>query len=124
MPEHIIKAHNLLDINTAITQIHFPENFARFKQARHRFVFEELFSMQLALLVLRNEYNSDKKGIQFSKDIKMSDIIWDLPFKLTRAQLKVLEEIDNDMENQKSMNRLLQGDVGSRKNHCKYNCSI
>lgn len=54
----------------------------------------------------------------------MSDVINKLPFNLTKAQLKVLEEIDQDMENEKSMNRLLQGDVGSRKNHCSNYCSI
>ncbi len=48
----------------------------------------------------------------------MSDVINNLPFKLTKAQLRVLEEIDNDMESKKPMNRLLQGDVGSRKNNC------
>lgn len=48
----------------------------------------------------------------------MSDVINNLPFKLTKAQLKVLEEIDHDMEDGKPMNRLLQGDVGSRKNNC------
>ena len=47
----------------------------------------------------------------------MSDVIYNLPFNLTKAQLKVLEEIDCDMENQKPMNRLLQGDVGSRKDY-------
>ena len=45
----------------------------------------------------------------------MSDVINNLPFKLTKAQLRVLEEIDNNMESEKSMNRLLQGDVGSGK---------
>jgi len=50
----------------------------------------------------------------------MSDVINDLDFKLTKAQLRVLEEIDLDMEKEKSMNRLLQGDVGSRKNYSCY----
>ena len=71
-----------------------------------------------------NRYVGEEKGIAFSKDIKMSDVINNLPFKLTKAQLKVLEEIDEDMENNKPMNRLLQGDVGSRKNNCKYYCGI
>ena len=48
----------------------------------------------------------------------MSDVINNLPFKLTKAQLRVLEEIDFDMEQEKPMNRLLQGDVGSRKDDC------
>ena len=52
--------------------------------------------------------------MEFSKDIKMSEIINTLPYKLTKAQENVLEEIENDMENVKPMNRLLQGDVGSR----------
>ena len=56
-----------------------------------------------------------KNGIAFSKDVKMSDVINELKFSLTRAQLKVLQEIDKDMENNKSMNRLIQGDVGSGK---------
>ena len=58
---------------------------------------------------------TDKKGIIFDKDIKMSDVINTLPFNLTKAQLKVLQEIDENMESEKSMNRLLQGDVGSGK---------
>ena len=71
--------------------------------------------MQLALLELKNSYMSEEKGIKFSKDAHMSDIINKLPFKLTNAQRRVLEEIDNDMESDKPMNRLLQGDVGSGK---------
>ena len=71
--------------------------------------------MQLALLNLKSNWKKEQKGIKYSKEIKMSDVINDLPFKLTKAQLKVLEEIDNDMESEKSMNRLLQGDVGSGK---------
>ena len=87
-------------------------------------MFEELLSMQLALISLKNKYTKEEKGIAFSKEVKMSDVINILPFKLTKAQLRVLEEIDNDMEKEKPMNRLLQGDVGSRKNNSCTNCSI
>ena len=70
--------------------------------------------MQLTLLELKGK-NEEHTGISFDKNVKMSDVINSLPFKLTKAQLKVLEEIDNDMEKNKQMNRLLQGDVGSGK---------
>lgn len=115
MPEYFIKQYNLCDINTAIKQIHFPDNFENFKLARKRLVFEELLSMQLALLSLKSKYDVQKQGIAFDKNAKMSDIINQLPFSLTKAQLRVLEEIDRDMESTKPMNRLLQGDVGSGK---------
>ena len=71
--------------------------------------------MQLALLNLKDKYTNKEKGIAFDKNVKMSEIINTLPFKLTNAQTRVLEEIEKDMENEKSMNRLLQGDVGSGK---------
>ncbi len=115
LPEYIINKYNLENINTAIKQIHFPDNFLEFNRARRRLVFEELFSMQLALLKLKNKYDVNKQGICFDKNIKMSDVINDLPYSLTRAQEKVLEEINSDMESSKPMNRLLQGDVGSGK---------
>ena len=115
IPEYIKKEYNLLGINEAINKIHFPENFDEFEKARKRLVFEELLGMQLALLNLKNKYEADTNGIQFDKNVKMSDVINVLPFKLTKAQLRVLEEIDKDMESNKNMNRLLQGDVGSGK---------
>ena len=115
MPKYFLDKYHLCDLNTATEQIHFPDNFEKFHIARRRLVFEELLSMQLALLELKNQYNVEKEGIAFSNDAKMSDIINQLPFSLTKAQLRVLEEIDRDMENTKPMNRLLQGDVGSGK---------
>ena len=115
LPKYILDKYKLLGTNEAIKKIHFPENFDEFEKARKRLVFEELLGMQLALLNLKNAYESDNNGIQFSKDVKMSDVINTLPFKLTKAQLRVLEEIDKDMESDKNMNRLLQGDVGSGK---------
>ena len=124
LPDYIMKEYKLEDVNTAINQIHFPKDFTEFEKARKRLVFEELLSMQLALISLKNRYTKEEKGISFSKDVKISTVINDLPFRLTKAQLKVLEEIDNDMENEKAMNRLLQGDVGSRKNCCCKVCSL
>lgn len=115
LPDYIMKENNLLDINSAIKKIHFPENFEDFSKARKRLVYEELIDMQMLLLSLKNKYSKKEEGIQFNKDAKMSDVIDELPFKLTKAQLRVLEEIDKDMESDKVMNRLLQGDVGSGK---------
>lgn len=115
LPEYILKENQLQNINDATKCIHFPNEFKDFNIARKRLVFEELLSVQLALLMLKNKYKIDKDGIKFSKDAKMSEVINTLPFNLTKAQLRVLEEIDRDMEADKNMNRLLQGDVGSGK---------
>lgn len=115
LPEYIKEQYNLEEINEATKHIHFPEEFRDFNIARNRLVFEELLSVQLALLQLKNNNINEQKGIQFDKNVLISDVINTLPFKLTKAQLRVLEEIESDMESKKSMNRLLQGDVGSGK---------
>ena len=115
LPEYLIKEYNLMNINTATNEIHFPKDFQNFNRARKRLVFDELLSMQLGLLALKYENNEQVKGIKYDKNVQMSDVINNLPFKLTNAQLRVLEDINKDMENEKPMNRLLQGDVGSGK---------
>ena len=115
LPKYLVEKYKMLDSNTAIRKIHFPENMEDIEKARNRLVFEEFLIFELALLSLRNQNNTDIKGIKYSKDVHMSDVINSLPFRLTKAQLRVLEEIDKDMESEKSMNRLLQGDVGSGK---------
>ena len=115
LPQYILNEYKLEEINKAIETVHFPKEFADFEIARKRFVFEELLLTQLALLQLKNSNLKDHKGISFSKDAHMSDVINSFPFNLTKAQLRVLEEIDKNMEQDKSMNRLLQGDVGSGK---------
>ena len=114
LPEYLLKEYNLAGIKNSLKEIHFPSSKNNRLEARKRLVFEELLTMQLTLLELKGK--SEKNiGISFDKNVKMSDVINSLPFKLTKAQLKVLEEIDNDMEQIKPMNRLLQGDVGSGK---------
>ena len=115
LPQYLLDEYKLENINDATKHIHFPDEFKDFNIARNRLVFEELLSVQLALLELKNSHMNEEKGIKFSKEAKMSDVINTLPFNLTKAQLRVLEEIDQNMESEKSMNRLLQGDVGSGK---------
>lgn len=115
IPEYIIEKYNLMDFNKSTHEIHFPSSFEDFKLARKRLVFDELLGMQLGLLKLKGENIKEVKGIKYDNKIKMSDVINDLPFRLTNAQLRVLEDIDSDMESDKPMNRLLQGDVGSGK---------
>lgn len=115
IPEYLLKKYSLVSLNEAIKQIHFPDTFESFHKARRRLVFDELLSMQLGLLKLKSDNNIESKGNSCDANVRMSDVINDLPFKLTGAQLRVLEEIDNDLESHKAMNRLLQGDVGSGK---------
>ena len=115
LPEYILEEYKLMKLKNAMQSIHFPKELKDFGEARNRLVFEELLTMQLLLLNLKNKYKNTEKGIKFDSKVKMSDVINDLPFKLTKAQTRVLEEIDSDMESDKAMNRLLQGDVGSGK---------
>ena len=115
LPEYIMKQYNLVGINEAIKNIHFPQSNQDFQRARDRLVFEELLVLQLALLNLKENYVNQGKGIQFDKNVHVEDVIKTLPFELTNAQKRVIEEIDKNAESDKPMNRLLQGDVGSGK---------
>ena len=115
LPEYILDRYKLLEINEAYKNIHFPSSNSDFVRAKSRLVFEELLGLQLALLKLKEGQKFDEKGIKFDSNINMQDVINVLPFKLTNAQLRVLKEINEDMEKETPMNRLLQGDVGSGK---------
>ena len=115
MTSYILDKYKLMDINNSYKQIHFPKDFSEFEKARYRLVFEELFTMQLALLCLKNKNDTKIQGITFSDKVKTDEMITQLPFNLTKAQLRSLEEIELDMEKSRPMNRLLQGDVGSGK---------
>ena len=115
LPDYILEKYKLLDINNAYKSIHFPASNTDFIKAKNRLVFEELLGLQLALFRLKEGQKFDEKGIKFDSNVKMQDVIETLPFNLTNAQKRVLDEIDKDMEKEIAMNRLLQGDVGSGK---------
>jgi len=114
LPYYIMRGNDLIGLKEAILKIHFPENFEEFEKARKRLAFEELLFMQIGLLNLKNQYTLET-GIAFDENVDLEDVINDLPFKLTKAQLRVLEEIEINMESNRTMNRLVQGDVGAGK---------
>jgi len=115
LPQYIRSKYKLSEVNYSIYNIHFPKSEEDFKMARYRLVFEEFLLLQLGLLNIKNSLENSKQGIRFRKVAEMQSFIESLPFKLTDAQMKVFHEIENDMESEKVMNRLVQGDVGSGK---------
>ncbi len=114
LPLSIRKEYNLCERAFAIENIHFPKDNNSFFMARKRLVFEELFLLQMRLLQLKQNIKSKECSVFFN-DFDISKILKKFPFKLTKAQEKVLNEIKNDLKSNKIMNRLIQGDVGSGK---------
>jgi ATP-dependent DNA helicase RecG len=115
LPQYLISKHNLMNVHEALINIHFPNSMEIMKRARVRLAYEELLTLQLGLLNIKNKTINNSDGINFPYKEDVYKFIEDLPFKLTKAQKKVLKEIFDDMESNKQMNRLVQGDVGSGK---------
>ncbi len=114
LPKGIIDKYKLCSIDYAIRNIHSPSNKESFKIALYRIIFEEFLILQLGLFMFKNGV-TEVEGIKFEENEKLKDIISSLPFKLTKAQNRALNEIIEDMKSPKVMNRLVQGDVGSGK---------
>lgn len=115
MPEKILKKNKLCNINYALKNIHFPSSQRALRVSKYRLIFEELFFLQMALLLLKSKNISCEAGIKYSVLKEFNSLLENLPFKLTKAQTRVLNEIIDDMKANKVMNRLIQGDVGSGK---------
>lgn len=115
LPEYIIKDANLIDLSTALKEIHFPENHTSLKNARVRLAFDEIFLLQLG--VLRQKFDWTKQtGRKYIIDEDwLTERINLLPYQLTSAQNKALADLKHDLSTGGPMNRLLQGDVGSGK---------
>lgn len=111
----IRKKYRLVAIKEALENIHFPKDKEYLHQARRRLIFEELLLLQMGLFMIKNKTYVEKDGIEFPSCDDLSNFVGNLPFSLTNAQNKVVGEIQNDMDKNKQMNRLVQGDVGSGK---------
>lgn len=115
LPAWLRQAYHLAEQNFAIENIHFPKTEQGFYDARRRLVFEELFLLQTALYRLKQTLEESGEGIPFGQREALAEGEGLLPFALTAAQKRVLGEMEADMTSGKSMNRLVQGDVGSGK---------
>lgn len=117
LPEFLLKKYNIMEKREALRQIHFPDSKEKLDIARFSLVFEEFFLIQLKLALLREENNKNLASIplEIKKDGLVMNFINSLPFKLTDAQQRAVNEILKDLNSTKPMQRLLQGDVGSGK---------
>lgn len=116
LPQVLMDKYQLLSRRQAVRAMHFPKDLKEYKQALRRVKFEELLFFQLQLQVLKEENRSVGQGIVLDWDEKkLKALQASLPFALTEAQERSLNEILADMRSPYHMNRLLQGDVGSGK---------
>jgi ATP-dependent DNA helicase RecG len=117
VPQAVLQQYGLMPLKAALRQIHFPETRELATAARERLVFDELFYVQLRLSLIRQQYKRTVKGLNlvyhaggYAEQLKQA-----LPFALTGAQQRVLDEISKDIASDEPMYRMLQGDVGSGK---------
>ncbi|PAE21352.1 ATP-dependent DNA helicase RecG [Bacillus sp. 7504-2] len=116
LPQHLLAKYRLPSRKESIKMIHFPSDDDDIKQARRRIVYEEFLYFQLKMQALRKFEREQSQGVMQSYDLKkLKGFLHSLPFPLTNAQKRVVNEILADMKSPYRMSRLLQGDVGSGK---------
>lgn len=116
LPEPLIRKYGLVNLNTALRQIHFPDTLKDSHQARNRLAFDELLVIHLSVLNKKALWQSRSSAVKISPaKQKIEKFIAGLPFCLTDSQIRSLQEILADLQESIPMNRLLEGDVGSGK---------
>jgi len=116
IPRYLLDKYDFLNKKTALNIVHNPPNFEKLKEASMRLKYEELFEFMFKINYLRLEKEKSDLGITRDGDKKsLEKIIKSLSYELTSDQQKVLDEIIEDLDSNKRMNRIIQGDVGSGK---------
>ncbi len=116
VPEVVLAELGLMERDTAIGGIHFPETLDQVAASRRRLAFDELFRLEVALAAQQRHRRETSKGIVHDAGRTLARHFVDhLPFRLTSAQVRALEEIEIDLASADPMHRLLQGEVGSGK---------
>lgn len=115
LPVDIRKQYTLCEYNYAVKQIHFPDSFDTLIDARKRLVFDEFFLFILGMQYQKEQKKRESNEFSFQKPDIISDCIKKLPYELTGAQKRALDDVIYDMLSPYVMQRLIQGDVGSGK---------
>ncbi len=115
LPEGIRRKGELIGLTEALNQAHFPDNEERLRTARERLAFDEIFLIQLGVLGQKLAWQSNQAEIFETPVDWINDQVGRLPYTLTNAQNRVIQEIRADLQSGRPMDRLLQGDVGSGK---------
>ncbi|EKD87986.1 MAG: hypothetical protein ACD_35C00105G0001, partial [uncultured bacterium] len=115
LPDTILTKAGIVDLNSALTQIHYPKSHESLRSAQRRLAFDEIFLLQLGVLQQKKSWVTQTAEIFKLKSEEINKLIEGLPFQLTGAQQKTFTEVQKDLASGSPMNRLLQGDVGSGK---------
>ncbi|PPS44753.1 ATP-dependent DNA helicase RecG [Chroococcidiopsis sp. TS-821] len=116
LPFRLRDKYGLMELKAAIANIHFPADSTSLEVARRRLVFDEFFYLQLGLLQRQHKARQIQNGAVLTRTGQLIDSFYQLlPFQLTNAQLRVINDILDDLQKPVPMNRLVQGDVGSGK---------
>ncbi len=115
LPDSIRTSAGVLPLGRAIGQAHFPDSQDELKRARARLAFDEIFFLQMGVLAQKRDWQAATARRFETSDEWLGARVAGLPFTLTNAQTRALDEIRRDLASGRPMNRLLQGDVGSGK---------
>jgi ATP-dependent DNA helicase RecG len=116
IPADVRQRHRLPPLSKALSLIHFPEHPGDIHRARERLKFDELFFLELGVAFRKHRVEAETKGVAHEATGELAErFVAGLPFELTSAQRRAMDEVAKDMAESKPMNRLLQGDVGSGK---------
>ena len=115
LPEYIKEKRGFISLRQAMECIHFPKDQEAFLKARSRLSYEEFLTFILCMQRMKEKEGDDKNHYPMKAGWKTEEVMDSLPYRLTKAQLRVWNEMEKDLASPKVMNRLIQGDVGSGK---------
>jgi ATP-dependent DNA helicase RecG len=115
LPEWVRRSADLPELSAALLQIHFPDSWDDLKAAQHRLAFDEIFLLQLGVLSQKRQWQNRTAQKYTAEQAWLDDQLLRLPYQLTQAQLRALQDVRHDLASGRPMDRLIQGDVGSGK---------